>query len=127
MKILLFDTLADAETALAILAAMGEAALGPNGDGYPIVDQAGERVLIGKRGGVDDFASPGTSLRWADPLQSPDDGRYWFKSLNEKARFRGTNWATQFAAAGGPAFEEIDFPASWLDAAGELKPYQPGG
>lgn len=125
MQVMIFDTLEDAETALAVLAALGEAALGPGGDGHPIVDQGGQRVLIGRKGhaGAFDYDSPGTSLRWGTPRQVPTTGKWWLKSLNEKPRFNGTDWRDQYLAAGGPAFRFSTLAISWFDADGNLKPY----
>lgn len=125
MQVMIFDTLADAEAGLVILAALGEAALGPRGDGHPIDTQNGERVLIGRRGadGAFDYTSPGTSLRWGEPRQVPSTGKWWLKSLNEKRRFAGTDWRDQYNDAGGPSFRFSTFAMSWLDADGNLKPY----
>ncbi len=126
MRVMIYDTEAEAEAALALLAMLAEVEIGPGGDGFPIVDMpGGGRGIAGRdgRGGFD--YQHLTSTRWDDPQQAPD-GRWWVKSLDHHPRFTGTTWREVYSANGGPAFDEIDFPASWLDAAGNLKPYTGG-
>lgn len=126
MLVMVYDTEAEAETALAVLAGLAEAVFGPGpgGEGRPVVDlPGGLRGIVGRVGGTGafDYAHP-TLTRWAEP-QRCSDGRYFFKSLDAHPRFAGTDWRDAYSSAGGPDFDQMEAPAEWYDADGVLIPY----
>lgn len=123
MRVMVFGSQAEAEHALAVLAGMAEVVFGPGGENMPIVDlPGGGRGILGRLGvfGPYDPNHP-TSTRWADPVRA-NDGRWFFKSLEEHWRFAGTTWQADYLANGGPAFDHIEAPDEWFDSEGALLP-----
>lgn len=108
--ILEFTTRAAADTVLSAINAVAAAWWAEHG--YTVVDESGQKELIGRNAATGaDRPTAARTTTWATVEQSPD-GTWYFPSLSKDARFE--NWRDRMPP-GEDLGTERERPAAWFE------------
>ena len=111
MKILEFQSEAEAQAALVIVNQMAEAFFAEQG--YTITDINGQHAVVGKNAASNEDNPEALTLTWDEVKQSPDD-TFYFTSLTGSQYEGGMDDFLAALSAQSVSVVEKDFPPAWI-------------